>query len=282
VEKEPLLGWIRAALVAVDETVDGEAFLKQVVQVAELIYEAEADEFAFSHLSFRNYLAALECLRLRNWDEVVGMFGVDGCREMILMLSGRLKPAVLDQLVVKACDVRSENVYLAYDCLVRYPNQAKIEPSWLDAVQATRYGKLEQLMQAGEWREADQLTYRLMIQTCGKDFGSDFSVKDLQEFPCPDLRRIDELWVRYSQGRFGFSVQKAIWGECGSPQRYSGEDKKKWHTFWEKVGWTTGETNFVNYNDLKWDLGSGPRGELPASARPMGGFIFSLFSRSDL
>jgi GUN4-like/NACHT domain len=278
VEKEVLLGWMRSGLASVDETVDAGAFLKQVVQVAELIYEAEAEEFAFSHLSFRNYLAALECLRLRNWDEVVGMFGIDGCREMILMLSGRLKPAVLEQLVCKACAVNSENVYLAYDCLVRYPNQAKIEPSWLDALQTMRYGKLEQLMQAGEWRKADQLTYRLMIQTCRKDFGSDFSVKDLQEFPCPDLRRIDDLWVRHSQGRFGFSVQKKIWEDCGSPQRYSGEDKEKWHTFWEQVGWTTGGTNFVDYDNLTWNLNA-RFGQLPSRCFCLGP-AYSLFSRA--
>ncbi|PLZ11419.1 GUN4 domain-containing protein [Fischerella thermalis] len=30
----------------------------------------------------------------------------------------------------------------------------------------------------------------------------------IKEFPCQDLRTIDALWTKYSQGHFGFSVWK--------------------------------------------------------------------------
>lgn len=35
--------------------------------------------------------------------------------------------------------------------------------------------------------------------------------KFINNFPCTDLRTIDQLWVKYSSGRFGFSIQKRIW-----------------------------------------------------------------------
>ena len=279
VEKGQLLDWIRLPLAKIDESVDAEDFLNQVVQISELMYEAEAEEFAFSHLSLRNYLAALECLHLKNWDEVVRMFGIDGLRETILMLSARLKPIVLHQLVQRACQLDPENVYLAYDCLVRYPQQEKIEQTRIDELQPLRYARLEQLLKDGEWKEADQETYKLMIQTCGKDEGNGFSRKDFEEFPCGDLLRIDRLWVEASNGHFGFSVQKKIWEECGSPMDYNDDYVK----FWEKVGWRSEDT-FVNYFDLKFSPSHSPIGELPGK----GGILFRadcwmggvLFSRT--
>ena len=285
VEKSQLLDWIRSPLAKIDESVNAEDFLTQVVRISELMYEAEAEEFAFSHLSFRNYLAALECLKPENQnsDEVARMFGIDGWRETILMLSARLKPIVLHQLVRRTCQLDPENVYLAYDCLVRYPNQAKIEKAWIDELQPLRYAKLERLMNEGMWQAADLETYKLMIQTCGKDVGDGFSVKDFQEFPCWDLQKIDRLWVEASNGHFGFSVQKNIWEECGSPgPSYSGEDKDKWDNFWEQVGWRSGGS-FVDYDEYKFSPSLSLKGELPAkNYRGIVDGDFSLFSRKDL
>ncbi len=34
---------------------------------------------------------------------------------------------------------------------------------------------------------------------------------DINRFSCPNLQRIDKLWVSNSDKRFGFSVQKEIW-----------------------------------------------------------------------
>jgi hypothetical protein len=280
VEKNQLLDWIRSPLAKIDESVNSEDFLNQVVRISELMYEAEAEEFAFSHLSFRNYLAMLECLRLENWDEVVRMLGSDGWRETILMLSARMKPIVLHQLVRRTCKLDPENVYLAYDCLVRYPNQEKIDRAWIDELQRLRYAKLERLMNEGMWQAADVETHKLMMQTCGKEglkFLGGFSVKDLQEFPCWDLQTIDRLWVEASNGHFGFSVQKKIWKECGSPMSYNGDYKK----FQLRVGWRSGD-DFV-YSNLKFSPSHSLSGELPEFEFLMGiEEMASLFSRKDL
>lgn len=290
VEKEQLLDWIRSPLAKIDESVKAEDFLNQVVRISELMYEAEAEEFAFSHLSFRNYLAALECLKPENQnsDEVARMFGIDGWRETILMLSARLKPIVLHQLVQRTCQLDPENVYLAYDCLVRYPNQEKIDRAWMTELQSLRYMKLEQLLKDGEWRDADHETYKLMMQTCEKNGGDRLFGKDLQRFPAWDLQKIDCLWVKYSDGRFGFSVQKRIWEKCGRPGYLYliGEDWEKWDDFFALVGWEEIDSHMVQLN-------SPPSvylaGEFPAflflrfgGKFWCAGFSFSLFSRSDL
>jgi hypothetical protein len=48
------------------------------------------------------------------------------------------------------------------------------------------------------------------------------------------LRTIDQLWVKYSNGRFGFSVQKRIYKSLGGTTKY---DEKVWERFGDRVGW---------------------------------------------
>ena len=56
----------------------------------------------------------------------------------------------------------------------------------------------------------------------------------IDNFPCEDLRTIDQLWVKYSDGKFGFSVQKRIYQGLGGTTEY---DDKIWQAFQDKVGW---------------------------------------------
>ncbi|NJR14622.1 MAG: hypothetical protein HC785_02230 [Calothrix sp. CSU_2_0] len=78
------------------------------------------------------------------------------------------------------------------------------------------------------------------------------------------------MWVKYSRGRFGFSVQKEIWESYGSP----GFDNKKpykeltrdWDKFGAAVGWRPkvlfGFGSWITYSGLTFNL-SAPRGHLP-------------------
>ncbi|WP_442950015.1 GUN4 domain-containing protein [Nostoc sp.] len=45
----------------------------------------------------------------------------------------------------------------------------------------------------------------------GKKDGDWFTSDELLNFPCTDLRTIDRLWVKYSNGHLGFSVHKEIY-----------------------------------------------------------------------
>ncbi|BAY20996.1 hypothetical protein NIES2100_07400 [Calothrix sp. NIES-2100] len=76
----------------------------------------------------------------------------------------------------------------------------------LSSEKGVDYSKLRDLLAAGNWKDADMETYRVMIQALGKNEGDYFESEELLNFPCPDLRTIDRLWVKYSNGHFGFKI----------------------------------------------------------------------------
>jgi hypothetical protein len=128
-------------------------------------------------------------------------------------------------------------------------------------VQTSRYTQLENYLKNQQWYEADEETYRLMITTVGKEDGQWFEREELLEFPCEELKAIDGLWVKYSNGRFGFSVQKQIYVECGATLdgKYPGDEI--WEEFGDRVGWRN-EGKWLYSFDLKFSISS-PQGILP-------------------
>ena len=131
----------------------------------------------------------------------------------------------------------------------------RVEPQ-LASVEA-RYKKLERYLKDGQWKEADDETHRLMITELGEDEGQRFAPEDLLNFPCKLLRVIDELWVRYSNGKFGFSVQTKLYLNCGGVPdgTYNGG---AWDKFCEANGWQV-EGKYVS---VRFDVSS-PIGHLP-------------------
>ena len=83
------------------------------------------------------------------------------------------------------------------------------------------------------------------------------------------------MWLKYSQNRFGFSVQKKIWVDNGGKL----DGSYDWDTFCklgdydydtflklgEKVGWRKGGEQ-LNYSELTFNNTNAPRGHLPARA----------------
>jgi hypothetical protein len=83
----------------------------------------------------------------------------------------------------------------------------------------------------------------------------------IDNFPCADLRTIDQLWVKYSGGKFGFSVQKRIYQGFGGTRKY---DREIWEKFGDKVGWRKGG-DWLYYIDITFDK-KAPEGHLPCLA----------------
>ncbi|BDM79038.1 GUN4 domain-containing protein [Acaryochloris marina] len=121
-----------------------------------------------------------------------------------------------------------------------------------------KYQKLEELLQKQQWKEADQETYRLMIIIVGGEEGDFFRKNDLKTFPCEDLQTLDCLWVKYSEGKWGFSIQKQIWEECGSPKDYNDD----WRKFGELIGWRK-NGKWLAYKKLTFDIQKTLPGEFP-------------------
>ena len=111
-----------------------------------------------------------------------------------------------------------------------------------------KFQKLEEYLKNQQWQEADRETYQLMITAIGKDGGQFFSTDDLRNFPCDDLLAIDRLWVKHSDGLYGFSVQKQIYEECGGNLDFSEPSDKTWNAFCDRVAWKE-EGKFVSYSN---------------------------------
>ncbi|CCI20313.1 Serine/threonine kinase (fragment) [Microcystis aeruginosa PCC 9807] len=143
------------------------------------------------------------------------------------------------------------------------------------------YSKLRDLLKAGKWKEADEETLRVMLAVAKREKEGWLRVEDIDNFPCADLRTIDQLWVKYSNGRFGFSVQKQIYQLYERIYRgYRGTreyDEEIWRKFGDKVGWRKGG-DWLSYKDIIYK-DYAPFGHLPAACQWDGMGEDSLFSR---
>jgi hypothetical protein len=96
------------------------------------------------------------------------------------------------------------------------------------------YTELFILLRDKKWKEADEKTAELAKKA--SDSKEKYPLADL-DFPREDLGIIDQLWVKFSNGQYGFSVQKKVWEEFGSPGSLIDESMKLWENIGERVGW---------------------------------------------
>ncbi|MEH1837639.1 MAG: GUN4 domain-containing protein [Nostoc sp.] len=150
----------------------------------------------------------------------------------------------------------------------------------LSSEKGINYTRLRDLLAAKNWNEADQETYQVMIQAVGKENSDYITSDDLLNFPCTDLHTIDRLWVKYSNGHFGLSVQKKIYLSVGgkADAKYNAE---AWEKFGDRVGWRVNSSR-IHYKDVIYDTAS-PIGHLPVlgswgfflRGRVEGNYLFS-------
>jgi hypothetical protein len=210
------------------------------------------------------------------YDAVLG--GLDGVRQQLRAPDATVRAAALPKaltygeagldLVIEVLrDDLQGLAEEAYEVLCQHP-EAKAKDAVaryvpLRSEKGINYTRLRDLLKAGQWREADQETYEVMIRAVGKQSGDWFTYDALLKFPCTDLRTIDRLWVTYSQGQFGFSVQKKIYVECGAKLDGDYPGWSIWHAFCNRVGWRKGDA-YLDYEDLKANPSFSPAGEFPS------------------
>jgi serine/threonine-protein kinase len=121
------------------------------------------------------------------------------------------------------------------------------------------FRNLDQLLSAKKWKEADIETYKVMLKLAGREKKGNLDLHSIQNFSCSDLQKIDKHWVKASNRRFGFSVQKQIWIEvAGNPGLYNSDIYNKFGT---RVGWRR-KNRWLPYSDLTFNSNA-PRGHLP-------------------
>jgi hypothetical protein len=128
----------------------------------------------------------------------------------------------------------------------------------LKSAKGIDYRKLEDLLKRQQWKQADEETANVMLQAANRTKEGWLREEDIDNFPCEDLRTIDQLWVKYSGGRFGFSVQAKIYRELGGTRQYN---KRVWNAFGDRVGWRV-NNSWIYYKDVTFDL-KAPLGHLP-------------------
>ncbi|RFP52719.1 MAG: NACHT domain-containing protein [Limnothrix sp. CACIAM 69d] len=264
-----------------DPEVSARDFLRQMVEVSELLVETqEKGIYEFSHLSFQEFLAASEVVRLRQESILYDKFASSAWEATILLYGELVNPS---NLIREAKKDYPDLAYKIYQTTAKRLDLTSAERAELERLKKTvassRYEKLEALMKAGDWAGADDETYRLMITTVGKEEGQYFTSEELLNFPCEELLAIDRLWVKHSQGQFGFSVQKEIYVACGAKLDGEYPGHKIWRDFGTRVGWREND-NWKSRAELKMNPHLSPKGEFPIGWKGRGGReVSSLASR---
>ncbi len=126
-----------------------------------------------------------------------------------------------------------------------------------------RYQNLRDLLAAGKWREADAETAKVMLEISGKTDKENLTPDDVIKFPCSVIGVIDQLWTKYSNGRFGFSVQQKIYTSMGGTDDISQIDMNVLNTTGEKFGWRL-NNKWIPYQDLNFSI-EAPSGSFPVA-----------------
>lgn len=144
--------------------------------------------------------------------------------------------------------------------------------------EANYYVYLEQLLASGKWQEADRETKIILFKLSGQEENKGLGVDEIRNLPYEIISNLDSLWIKYSNGHFGFSIQQEIWQKLLTPDRkLFWEFWKKnivvednisgnWYRFGECVGWyktnKSGKKDWVQYRNITFGLNA-QKGHLP-------------------
>ena len=118
--------------------------------------------------------------------------------------------------------------------------------------------ELDEVLQQSDWQTADAITLEIMLEQTNRQREGWLDQAAIAKFPCDVLHQIDQHWLFYSGGQFGFSTQLQIYREEVGRSSFKFSQQAEWMMF---VWRPTGFYNF--YNWLTFSL-EAPRGHLPA------------------
>lgn len=118
------------------------------------------------------------------------------------------------------------------------------------------YQTLQEALIVQDYLTADRLSSQLLCELVGPAAVQRkwLYFSEVDKIPIPDFQTLDLLWQTYSEGKFGFSVQRKLWLSLG----------KNFTQLWERIGWRQ-DNNWTRYpNSFTWNL-TAPQGHLPLS-----------------
>jgi len=121
-------------------------------------------------------------------------------------------------------------------------------------------------LQTGEFREADQLTRDALITLAGEQAVKRGYVyfTEVPKLPAEDMATLERLWQTYSNGKFGYAVQRQAF-----------ESKKvmgNFDLFFERIGWKNKDGSLLRWlpeakgDEFIYDLDAAPKGHLPLTS----------------
>jgi len=127
---------------------------------------------------------------------------------------------------------------------------------WLAVTSASSvdYAPLQRALVEQQFEEAERLTSEHLRQLAGEAAVKRGYVyySEVPPIASVDLESIDRLWVVYSQGRFGFSVQIRLLRSLNG----------RWEQLWPRLGWKQGGVWTRYPSAFTWSL-EAPDGHLP-------------------
>jgi hypothetical protein len=134
--------------------------------------------------------------------------------------------------------------------LTRYPD------GWLAVSSAAGvdYAPLQRHLMQQQFEDADRLTSTMLRQLAGPGAEQRGYVfySEVAPLPSVDLESLDRLWLSYSRGRFGFSVQGRLLQGCNG----------QWDRLWPRLGWKL-EGRWTRYpGSFTWSI-EAPEGHMP-------------------
>jgi predicted NACHT family NTPase len=265
IDQHSLLQQLQKILDKCNLSVNNQAFLQQMEEVSELLVKVDRD-YEFAHRHFQSYLAACEIIETKQENLLLANWSDTEWKETLIMSASlAYSTQLISDLLTLNQQAATSLAYECFKCLKAAnrridPNLEKAIAALESTVETSLYQQLETFLKNGQWKEADHETDRLMLQIVGKEADQYLSVEDIQNFLCEDLRAIDKLWVDYSQGKFGFSVQKKVWMDCGGvPGEYDYDVYKK---FADQVGWRRSQ-DWLSYDELTFLVEDSKHAHLP-------------------
>lgn len=126
----------------------------------------------------------------------------------------------------------------------------------LHSAKEMNYRPLQHCLARKDFQTSDRLTLEILCELAGPTATQRrwLYFTEVEQLPIIDLQTLNQLWLAYSLGRFGYSVQRQLWLGSG----------KNWDTLWEKINWRKGKKWTRYPHEFTWDL-TAPRGHLPLS-----------------
>ncbi|OUC13421.1 MAG: molecular chaperone DnaJ [Alkalinema sp. CACIAM 70d] len=124
--------------------------------------------------------------------------------------------------------------------------------------------KLTKFLELGQLQNADAETKRLLLELTGREKDGWLRPEDISSLSSQSLSAIDQLWLQYSNGRFGFSVQRQIWQQlgCKSSNDIALQTLSE-NRFAQSLHWRKGNSWICPWDafndDMQAPLGSYPR-----------------------